>query len=1082
MLAHHMRPSASLFLRSLGAGLLIFAAVVRGEPTAWDEANRLVLRNERCTMVLGKAQKGAVVSLIDNASGQEFAAQQAVPCLFRLTLSATGDTRGDLLRFSSLDAGDLACSVQDTPGGATATLRFSDIGGRGIEALCTASVQVGDPFVRWRISVSGTRDLTIEEIHFPVMAMPATLGESDEDDAVVLGLNRGGIFRRPGRWPGNARIQAYQPGPLAAQFACHYDNTAGLYAATQDGKGYPKILDLTRTADGLETAWGHLCFHELGTPWSPGYDVVTTTFRSADGIGPADWRDAADLYKEWALRQSWCARTFAERQDLPAWSKRGAALLFCDLRSRWGNAASMEGVADWIERSWPRHFGDAPAPTVIFFGCEGMAAWASPNHLPLFPSDEEFMRGAAALRRAGARVYLAPSSYQWWLTYGRSPDGEFLWDGREEFEKTARPHAVIQRDGTPYCRPATWLEGGETANLCHGDAWSREWFVRLAEELHKRGMDAFHLDQTISGHWPSGGMQNVCYSRDHGHPAGHGLWETETMRAQLAAFRERLPDVLVGGFEEPQELFIQQNALQFHDGWQPWTTARLPGHGPAPVVEYLYHEFLPLYAHIGGSLERLECIADSMVNGNIIQYEPDRHGLPAEPMLPGGGFEDWNGDATPVHWQNMRAAMGQLWKNAGGVARDRQEKHSGESSIRLEGREPGGAVVRRQIRALGPEMTGGKTYRLRAWLKATAEVRNALAVRLTAADGRTLDVGGIDVAGPTDWTEKEIAFALADGTRSLEVVLHVTEPGATVWYDDLVLDEVAADGTAQVALWTETPQNRIYRQWVRLFSGAGRPYLLLGRMLRPPPLTVAKVPCSFAQTRKVQVSRRIPIHFFDAQGKIFRSAYLPLEERDVTAWEKRELAFTVPEGAVRATLFLYLQGKGRIWFDELELTEVGKAGNLLPNGAFEEWGDGVGTPAGWQSPASKRDHGVERTNAIRRDEDSKHGGGFALCLTNDTDDEWTEANVTIPVGTGGLAIGKDYRLGLWLKAQGMGPWRREPPLEVPAIFHNAFRAPDGSEAVVLINVTDQPQAGRLTWDGGESELTLAPWEVRLLAK
>lgn len=1082
MFQHGMRSSVSRLLRSSATGLVILAAVVRGEADVRDEPDRLVLRNERCTMALGKAQKGAVISFVDNATGQEFVAQQAAPCLFRLTFSETGDTRGELLRFSSLDAQDMTCAAKASPDGGTVTLRFAGIGGRKIDVLCTASVTAGDPFVRWRISVNGTEPLTLEEVRFPVVTMPATLGASDEDDAAVIGLNRGGIFRRPGRWDGNARVLAYQPGPLAAQFACYYDAAAGLYAGTQDGKGYPKTFEMVRSMDGLETAWGHLCFHELGTPWTPDYDVVSTTFRSADGAAPADWRDAADLYKEWALRQSWCARTFAERQDLPEWGKRGAALLFCDLRSRWGNAASMTGVADWIERSWPEHFGEAPAPTVILFGCEGLAAWASPGHLPLFPSDEAFRRGADALHHAGAHVYLAPSSYQWWLTYGQHPDGGFLWDGREGFKQTAQAHAVLRRDGSPYSQHSSWLEGGDTANLCHGDPWSRDWFARLAEELHERGMDAFHLDQTISGHWPSGGMQNVCYSRAHSHPPGHGLWETEAMRTQLTAFHERLPEVVVGGFEEPQELFIQQNALQFHDGWQPWTTARLPGHGPAPVVEYLYHEFLPLYAHIGGSLERLECIADAMVNGNVIQYEPDRHGLPGEPMLPGGGFEDWNDDATPVHWQNMKAGMGQVWKYAGVVARDRQEKHGGEAALRLESREQGEAMVRRQIRALGTDMADGKTYRLRAWLKSTAAVKGAVTVRLTAADGRALDAGSIDLAEPTDWAEKQVAFALAYGTQSLEVALNVSVPGAAVCYDDIVLEEVPATGEAKVAVWTETPQNRIYRQWVRLFSGAGRPYLLMGTMLRPPPLAVTTVPCSFSQTRQVHVARRIPIHFFDAQGKIFHSAYLPIEQRDVPQWGKRELAFDVPEGAVRATLFLYLHGKGKIWFDDLELVEAGKEENLLPNGAFEDWDDDTGTPAGWQSPTSKRDHGVAQTNALRRDEGGTHGGKFALCLANATDGEWTEANVTLPVGAGGLAVGQSYRLGLWLKTQGMGPWRREPLAQVPAIFHNAFRAPDGSEAVILVNVTDQPQVGRLTWGGQQTELTLSPWEVRLVTR
>jgi len=52
--------------------------------------------------------------------------------------------------------------------------------------------------------------------------------------------------------------------------------------------------------------------------------------------------------------------------------------------------------------------------------------------------------------------------------------------------------------------------------------------------------------------------------------------------------------------------------------------------------------------------------------------------------------------------------------------------------------------------------------------------------------------------------------------------------------------------------------------------------------------------------------------------------------------------------------------------------------------------------------------------------------------------------------------------------------------ELPAILHNAYRAPDGSEAVVAVNITDQPQTGRLHWQGKPIVLSLAPWEAALI--
>ncbi|MEW6357143.1 MAG: DUF6259 domain-containing protein [Planctomycetota bacterium] len=1059
------------------AGLLFLHAAAFGQAEVKDEPTQLVVRNGKATVVLSKRDKGAIVSFTDNRTGQEFVAKQAKPCLFRLVFTEKGDVSGTVRTFSSDDAQEATYSAKSAPEQSSAVLAFSKIGGREIGAVCAVSVKEDDPLVRWRISVDGSAPLVLEGIHFPVLVMRERLGESDEDDAAVVGDSRGGIFRRPGRWTPGARFAADQPGRLTAQFACCYDAGAGLYTATQDSKGYPKTLEMVRTADGVELVWKHLCFHELSKPLALDYDIACTTFGSQDKGTPTDWRDAADIYKQWALKQPWCARTIAERNDFPESVKRGSALLFCDLRSRWGNAASMTGIAEWIERNWRRNFGATPPPTVIFFACEGLAAWASPDYFPLYPSDEAFMAGARALHKVGAHVYLAPSSYQWWQTYGKRPDGGYLWDGRAEFDKTARAHAAADRDGPAYSSNYSWLEGGDSAQLCHGDPWTRKWFSHLAEELHNRGADMFHLDQTIGGRW----LRKPCYSGTHGHPPGRGLWETEAMHDQLCSLQKSLPQFSIAGFEEPQELFIQQCCLQFYDGWQPWTTAQQPGQEPAPVIEYLYHEFLPLYAHRGGVLDHPAIAAYCLVNGNFLQYRPALHGLPGEPMLRGGGFEEWNDNETPVHWQNMKVGMGQIWKYTGVVSRDANEKHGGEFSLRLEGKEGANAAIRRRIMALSKEMCVGKTYRLRVWLKSTGTVKEAVTVRAADWSHKPIGSWGIDTAQAMDWTERQIEFTMGEPALSMEIALAVTGRQATVWFDDIVLEEVTADSKTREAVWTETPQNRLYRQWAQLASGEGRPYLVMGKMLRPPQLIAEKVQCTVPQASKVSFTRRVPVHISDAQGKIFHSAYIDIGGSDV-GWVKREVAFTVPEGAAQCTIYLYLQGKGKLWFDDLELVEVGKEKNLLRNGALEEWADASPAPSGWEHETDRPGYGVERTNTPHRDEKDKHGGKFALNLMNDEDGNWSQVSQTLPVGGTGLSVGKTYRLGLWLKAQGMSLWRRQTRGEIPAIFHSAFRAPDGSEAVIAVNITDQLQTGRLVWHGEEIKLELSPWEAILFRK
>ena len=70
--------------------------------------------------------------------------------------------------------------------------------------------------------------------------------------------------------------------------------------------------------------------------------------------------------------------------------------------------------------------------------------------------------------------------------------------------------------------------------------------------------------------------------------------------------------------------------------------------------------------------------------------------------------------------------------------------------------------------------------------------------------------------------------------------MHVTGP-CRLWIDDLALDE-QIDGEWQPLMQPGLPpEHDFVKQWVELFHGEGRPYLMLGEMIRPPKL-IAPVP------------------------------------------------------------------------------------------------------------------------------------------------------------------------------------------------------------------------------------------------
>ena len=1053
---------------------LATAAVAGGQVDVRDEPTQLVLRNERSTVVLSKTHKGAIVSLKDNATRQEFIAKQTEPCLFRLAFTKKGDVSGATQTFSSRDARNVSYSIKRSGERAAATLQFTGIAGREIDASCTASVQEGDPLVRWRISVSGSGPLVLEEVTFPIVTMPAKLGASVDDDASVAGFTKGGVFHRPGQWPLHTRVAGKQPGSLCAQFACYYDAMAGFHTAAHDAKGYPKKFEMTRVQAGVEFVWQHLCYHELGKPFQVDYDVVSTTFRGKDEGMPTDWRDAADLYKAWALGQPWCARTFAERGDVPAWMKSGPAMV------RFGRdwLSRIPDIEEWLTSYWGKHFPANTELVVAYWGWERVGSWLSPKYFPVYPSDEAFAECVRITRKFRGHGFPWPSGYHWAVTYNKRPDGTFEWDDRADFEKTGRPHAVVKRDGSVARWEHPWLRGGANCALCRGDAWTRGWLNDIALELMKRGAELIQVDQVVGAAAPLSGH---CYARGHGHPPGPGLWNTQAFAEQLRTMHEVCrklnPDVILG-FEEPQELYIQQVGIQDYRDFQVLGRRYWPARDPASVFGYLYHEFLPCFQSNPRGAGKMG-FAYCLVNGQIPHLVPHRPVGPS-PALVNGGFEDW-GNGEPAGWQRVRSYLGVRW--TGKPYRDAEEKHSGNFALRLENDTDRDTVQVSQNVPIGRgSLVVGQKYRLKLWVKSEALARPnrvgiaALDTSMGSRGGWAIDIPDGAACNHT-WVERSVEITIPPGADFLRIMLHISGK-AKVWLDQMSMEHIGKGGVASVAMRNGmSVEHDLVRQWVELFSGEARPYLLLGRMLHPPKLSTNSFTYTATFHRRAS-PRVVSVSTLTNKYKGLGSWSMPIAPTD-REWTRKECTFTIPAGSEQCHVFLHFRGKGQFWFDDFVLTQAGSNANLVRNAAFEQWDDPSSAPEGWMHIKGYR--GEKWTGKFHRDDKEQHGGKYCIRLENMADDEAVQVKQVLPVDGKTLSVGKTYRLGLWAKVLGVSAMTRiSVEHKLPAILHNAYRAADGSEAVIAVNVTDEPQTGKLMWAGRAMELRLAPWEVRLI--
>ncbi len=213
------------------------------------------------------------------------------------------------------------------------------------------------------------------------------------------------------------------------------------------------------------------------------------------------WFDAAQLHRQWAVRQRWCRRgRLADRADAPP-SLASVDLWFCryafppgsfDPTPAWDFQKAMHRLLDffgmpfgvhwyhWHNFSWHRNF---------------------PGHSPV---QEGFETVLQDLQARGVVV----------MPYCQ---GRMLYRDRKTFAQE-RTHASLETNGQPYLEMYTPQDDWPLA-LCPGSSWARDQWQAAARMLWEQyGVDGVYFDQ-VTAMPPS-----LCYHGGHGHPLGGGTF------------------------------------------------------------------------------------------------------------------------------------------------------------------------------------------------------------------------------------------------------------------------------------------------------------------------------------------------------------------------------------------------------------------------------------------------------------------------------------------------------------------------------------------------------------------------------
>lgn len=505
-----------------------------------------------------------------------------------------------------------------------------------LDAEVTIRLRAGDPLSYWRIALKNrSRKYGIERTRLPILPL-APIGAA-EDNTFLYPKWRGGLVTDPFHAPAGLgenyhRTGAYYPYYVNMQFWALYNRATrqGVYLGTRDPA--PHLSHFLVQNSSREIAWSvshfpaNLSF--AAEDFTLGYDCVAGPFTG-------DWYDACQIYRTWALAQSWCRLgPTATRRDVPAWY-RDAPLMFYTVIA--DAATGTHSLADNLQiaaddfRAWlawagvplpVNWYGFAqPAPGLSLYdrpassrrpypASSNVRQWAGfaaqftsyAGNYPALPALARFSAVCRELREAGGRV--CPYVCLQLLDQGPLDNAPFAAAGRLAVARDTYGAALT------YPGLGLWLP-------CVAHAWWQDRLVDtcvgLVEREHAAG---FYLDVMHGTGMP-------CFWTPHGHSAAGG----STMPRGMATLSRRIrdavkakdPEAIITG-EDPAE-----NMIDVIDGGLYQYTLR--PENQAPLFATVYQDYTRRYGReltIGpGDSFYLEC-ASLFVEGAQVGRLPLR--------------------------------------------------------------------------------------------------------------------------------------------------------------------------------------------------------------------------------------------------------------------------------------------------------------------------------------------------------------------------------------------------------------------------------------------------------------------------
>ncbi len=534
------------------------------------------LENKNSFLVL--SDRGSIISYRIN--GKEICAGNGEENpLFTIKLI---DEEGNGVYRCALEAETV--SVEEIPEGYA--LRYSRIGEIGLNAIVTVKRKTDNGFL-WHLGIENRTGLRLEWQEFPQITVPNSLKEDGGDYELFWPAMEGmlvGTCKKRRASPmvhyrelgGQSRgFSGLYPASCPMQFMAYYGEEAGLYFAAHDPRHHLKTVEYRETEDGI--ALEYRLFTE-GTKgdYDMDYDMVTMAFEG-------DWHDAADLYRDWMEKNVKMPPKIWEDKELPDWMAQSPVVMIYPVRGTVDHGDMTPNLYYPYQNILPfseRYAREMDSKIMVLpMHWEGTAPWAPPYVWPPYGGAEAFTDLVSQVHEQGNLLGVYCSGIGWTVRSTLEPELD-LSDRYDENLICRTPAGKIEQSRVIGDKIRYGLD------MCSyhekvDDIVSNE-ILSIAES----GCDYVqYFDQNL------GGQSSLCYAQDHGHGAGPGIWQNESMIRMFGRIRHDLAEkgthMVIGCECAAAEPFI--GYLPFND--LRYNIAFFAGK-PVPAYAYLFHEYL----------------------------------------------------------------------------------------------------------------------------------------------------------------------------------------------------------------------------------------------------------------------------------------------------------------------------------------------------------------------------------------------------------------------------------------------------------------------------------------------------------